>query len=292
MSDPVAEAVSKALTEVLEALATLAMETQMFPRNFTPLVEEAFVRAVDREAERLGQPLPDASTVTARTGLHRNLVRKIRSNASPKASSAGVRLPQTLRVLHDWKTDPEYLNEADEPKVLPLRGPVSFNELVKRHGAGLRARAILKELERIKAVRRVGERQVEMLDRHDIHRERKAQAIRDLGEYAGECLETLVHNVINPETPRYYRRVVGLHVDDEKVPRLVRDASSEAGVWALGMQEAITDRSVTVKPNSAPRKATRLSGHFFISERPTVVAPMKKKTPEDKAAVMEQKRKR
>jgi hypothetical protein len=87
-------------------------------------------------------------------------------------------------------------------------------------------------------------------------------------------LETLAHNVLNPETPRYHRRVIGLHVKNEEIPRLVRDAGSQAGVWALALQDAITDNGVTVKPGPNAQKATRLSGHFFVSERPNVVRPL------------------
>jgi len=35
-------------------------------------------------------------------------------------------------------------------------------------------------------------------------------------------------------------------------------------------QDAITDNSVTVKPGPNAHKATRLSGHFFMNERPSV----------------------
>jgi Family of unknown function (DUF6502) len=277
MSDPVADAIVKAVTEVLEALATLAMETRMFPRNFAPLVDAAFVRAVDREAERRGQPPPDVSTVAARTGLHRNLVARIRSNSSPNASIVETRLPQTLRVLRDWMTDSDYLDEHNQPKVLPLRGPVSFNELAKRQGAGLRPRSILNELLRMKAVRLVGSRHVEMLNRAELNPERKAQAIRDLGEFGTECLETLIQRVINCESPRFYRRVVGMYVDTDEVPKLVRDASSQANAWAVGVEDAFTDRGVTVAPQATPQSATQLSAHFFIAERLTVVPAIAKR---------------
>ena len=110
-----------------------------------------------------------------------------------------------------------------------------------------------------------------MTQRADLDAARKAQAIRDLGEFGREFLETLTHNVLNPETPRYHRRVVGLHVKEQEVPRLIRDAAAQAGVWALALQDAITDNSVTVKPGASAQKATRLSGHFFISEQPSVM---------------------
>jgi hypothetical protein len=146
--------------------------------------------------------------------------------------------------------------------------------LVKRHGSGLRARSILKELERIRAVRFTKDAHVEMIQRPDLDAARKTQAIRDLGEFGREFLETLTHNVLNPEAPRYHRRVFGLHVKNEEIARLVRDAGSQAGVWALAVQDAITDSSVTVRQAPSAQPATRLSGHFFINERPSVVRPV------------------
>jgi len=50
-----------------------------------------------------------------------------------------------------------------------------------------------------------------------------------------------------------------------------RDAGAQAGVWGLALQDALTDNNVTVKPGPRAQKATRLSGHFSMSERPSTV---------------------
>jgi len=271
MSDPIREAVSAAVEEVLEPLAQLAMEMQIGASDFIRLIEHAFIRAVEHDAALAGRPRPGASAVAARSGLTRQWVTQLRSMGSSENSPGSERQPQTLRILSAWKSDPKFSDRFGSPKVLPKRGPVSFSALVKRHGSGLRARSILKELERIKAVRITKNGEVEMLHRPDVDAVRKAQGIRDLGEFGREFLETLIHNVLNSETPRYHRRVAGLHVKDQEVPRLVRDAGSQAGVWALALQDAITDSSVTLKPGPRAQKATRLSGHFFMSERPSIV---------------------
>jgi hypothetical protein len=271
MSDPLHEAVSAAVEEVLQPLAQLAMEMQIGASDFIRLIELTFIRAVEQDATLSGRSRPGSSAVAARSGLTRQRVSQLRSMGSGNESQASERQPQTLRILSAWKMDPKFSDRFGVAKVLPVRGPISFNALVKRHGSGLRARSILKELERIKAVRFTKSRQVELIQRADLNDARKAQAIRDLGEFGREFLETLTHNVLNPETPRYHRRVAGRHVKEQEVPRLIRDAGSQAGVWALALQDAITDNSVTVKPGPSAQKATRLSGHFFISEQPSVV---------------------
>ncbi len=279
MSDPTKEALIGAIEHVFAPLAKLAMEMQVGASEFIRLIERAFIRAVEEDAALAGRSKPGASAVAARSGLTRQRVSQLRSMAVGETQLASGRQPQTLRILSAWKTDPKFCDRSGSAKILPVRGPVSFSALVKRHASGLRARSILKELERIKAVKLTKEGQVELLDRSDLDAARKAQMIRDLGEFGREFLETLTHDVLNPETPRYHRRVVGFHVKNEEIPRLTRDASSQAGVWALALQDAITDNSVTVKPGPSAQRATRLSGHFFLSERPSVVRAQTKPRP-------------
>src|ERR1700683_3026195 len=241
MSDPIHEAVSAAVEEVLLPLAQLAMEMQIGASDFIRLIEQAFIRAVEHDAALAGRSRPGASAVAARSGLTRQRVSQLRSTGAGKKSQASERQPQTLRILSAWKMYPKFSDRFGVAKVLPVRGPVSFNALVKRHGSGLRARSILKELERIKAGGLTKSRQVELIQRADLNDARKAQAIRDLGEFGREFLETLTHNVLNPETPRYHRRVAGRHVKEQEVPRLTRDAGSQAGVWVGALTTAHTD---------------------------------------------------
>jgi hypothetical protein len=279
LSNPLREAVSEAVGEVLEPLAQLAMEMQIGASDFLRLIEQAFIRAVEQDATLAGKPLPGASAVAARSGLTRQRVSQLRSIGSAVKSPGAERQPQTLRILTAWKTDPKFADHSGHPKILPIRGPVSFTALVRRHGSGLRARSILRELERIKAVRLTKDGAVEMLHRADLDAAQKMQRIRDLGEFGREFLETLTYNILNPATPRYHRRAVGLHIKPAEVPRLVRDAASQAGVWALALQDAVADNNVTVEPGALAQRTTRVSGHFFICERPSLMQAVSKQRP-------------
>jgi hypothetical protein len=269
-SDPVADATRQAVAEVLEALATLAMQTRLYARDIKALVEPAFVRAVDREANR-GLPHPDISTVTARTGVHAGLVNLIRANRSRAMSPEDARQPITRRVLRDWQSLRKYTDAHGQPRVLPVRGAISFNGMVKRHGVHIRPRTVLNELIRIKAVRRVRDRHVEMVSRPDLDVERTAHAIRELGDCARECVETLLHRAMHPESPRYYRRVSGLHVENAETPGLIRFAAAQASAWSDDILDAITRHDVTARPGPCSPCATALSVHAFISERPSAV---------------------
>jgi hypothetical protein len=271
MSDPVYEASCAAIGDILERLAIFAMDAQILAPALMPLIETALVHAAEQEVQRVGSARPDISTVSARTGFSRRRVRRIRKYLVAQSPSASTRPPQLLRVLQAWKTDPDFLDVDDEPRVLTQRGHLSFTTLAEREGTGVRAAAILKELLRIKAVRMTPERRVELLNRPDIDAERRAQAIKDLGKSASELIDTLAYNAANPDTPRYHRRVVG-HVNTDDVPRLTRDAAAQAGVWAVALEDAINHKDVMVRAGPTPKAATELTGQFFISERPSIVA--------------------
>jgi hypothetical protein len=271
MVSSILDVLCKAAEELFEPLAKLAMSEQIPANALAPVLEKAFIRAVEKEAEALRQPVPAISAVSARTGLSRPRVRQIRKCQSGRPLAATARPSQLLRVLESWRADSDFQDDEGEPKNLSQRGSGSFTELVRRQGAGLRPGAILTELLRIKAVRLTKQGHVEMLNRADIDAERRVQGIRDLGEFGSECLSTLVCRIMDPSTPNYYRRVVGLYIDKDEVPRLVRDASASAGVWAGGFQDAMSDKRVIVKPEATAKGAVRLAGHFLISERPTIV---------------------
>ena len=102
MSDPIREAVSAAVEEVLEPLAQLAMEMQIGASDFIRLIEQAFIRAVEHEAALAGRPRPGASAVAARSGLTRQRVSQLRSMGSsensPRLRAAATNLAHLVRL--------------------------------------------------------------------------------------------------------------------------------------------------------------------------------------------------
>src|SRR6266404_9684890 len=97
MNDPINEAVTGAVEEVLAPLAQLAMEMQIGVSEFTRLIEHAFIRAVEHEAALAGRPRPGASAIATRSGLTRQRVSQLRSVGHGEKSAVSERQPQTLR---------------------------------------------------------------------------------------------------------------------------------------------------------------------------------------------------
>src|SRR5258706_14078886 len=103
MSDPINEAVSGAVEDVLAPLAQLAMEMQIGATEFTRLIEQAFIRAVEQEAASAGRPPPGPSAVAARSGLTRQRVSQLRSSRAGEQLVISERQPQTLPIFSAWK---------------------------------------------------------------------------------------------------------------------------------------------------------------------------------------------
>jgi hypothetical protein len=48
--------------------------------------------------------------------------------------------------MHGWFTDAKYVDERGAPRVLPVKGHASFDELVRRHSGDVPRKAVLEEL--------------------------------------------------------------------------------------------------------------------------------------------------
>jgi hypothetical protein len=289
--DPVSDAIVEAMMQANQPYVIAAMERKIRPDMIVRGIERLFIKVAEADAAESGASRPRNSDLAARTGLTRQRVARIKTAEKAGRPESKKRPPHPLRVLEGWKTDTDFIDEHDIPRVLPLRGEISFDTLVKRYSQSLRPKAILRELVRIKAVRLTKEGRVEMLNRSEIDTARTAQSIKDSGEYARELVQTLMNKATNPDLPPFHRRVVGL-VKAEEVGALIRDHSSAGSVLLSTFQQAMSHRTNAASPGARPQKAIKLSVHYFISESPVVVPVVAKMPPDGKESVREKKTKR
>ena len=128
--------------------------------------------------------------------------------------------------------DPDFCDGSGVPLKIPLRGSRrSFAVLVKRYAGDPRARTLLKELLRVKAVRRLPDRRIEVLSRTFITARWENSGIESVGERVRDLLDTLVHNLKHPSRPRYARFVVNAEVDPRFVPLCFETSPSKRKYW-------------------------------------------------------------
>ena len=277
MSETVKAAVMRAVLRLLEPLVRLLLEAGIGASEFHQLARTAYVR-IARDAKP--ESPPNVSRIAVLTGIPRGEVAEILKRPEehqPEPDRGGQRAE---RVLQGWWKDPDFLDRNGDPLKLPLRGTRrSFAALVKRYAGDPRVRTLLEELIRVKAVRRLPNRELEVLSRTFITARWDNTGIEMVGERVRDLLDTLVHNLKHPSRPRYARFIVNAEVDPTFVPLLLRDITQQSEVLADTFQDALSDPERIVRPTRSAQDAHRISIGIFVTEEPTLVPPSSASVP-------------
>ena len=271
MSETVKAAVMRAVLRLLEPLVRLLLEAGIGVGEFNQLAKMAYARAARDAAP---EARPNISRIAVLTGIPRGEVAEILRRPEEYRTEPERGVQRAERVLQGWWKDADFCDGKGEPLKLPLRGPRrSFAALVKRYAGDPRVRTLLKELLRVKAVRRLPDRHVEVLSRTFATARWDNTGIEIVGERVRDLLDTLVHNLKHPSRPRYARFVVNAEVDPRYVPLLLRDITHQAEVLADSFQDALNDPDRIVRPSRSAQDAHRISLGLFVAEEPALVAP-------------------
>lgn len=122
--------------------------------DFVRAAKEAYLQAAIAHLIAEGSRV-SASHLSVVTGLTRKDVTLILKeiDGAPFAHQGEAKEQRARRVLRGWRLDPQFCNNDGVPASLALRGDRrSFSALVKLYGGDVTPNAVLKELERLKAV--------------------------------------------------------------------------------------------------------------------------------------------
>jgi hypothetical protein len=269
VSETLKAAVARAVLRLLDPLVRLLLEAGIGVGEFHQLAKMAYARAARDATE---EARPNISRIAVLTGIPRGEVAEIlkRPEEHPPEPERGGQRAE--RVLHGWWKDSDFCDANGDPAKLPLRGPRrSFAALVKRYAGDPRAATLLKELLRVKAVRRLPDGELEVLSRTFVTARWDNAGVEIVGERVRDLLDTLVHNLKHPSRPRYARFVMNGQVDPRYVPLLIRDITQQAEVLADSFQDALQDPERTVRPTRAAQDAHRIGIGIFVTEEATLV---------------------
>jgi hypothetical protein len=266
-------AVMRAVLRLLEPLARLLLDAGIGIGEFHQLAKRAYVRAA---LEMTRKDKPNFSQIGVLTGIPRREIASLLDNSNTDTPDVERGTQRAERVLRGWWNDPEFRDFLGHPAILPLRGRRgSFTVLVNRYAGDPRVRTLLQELLRVKAVRRLPDKRLEVLSPTFATARWDGSGIEVVGERVRDLLSTLVQNLKHPSRPRYVRFVVNAEVDPRFVPLLVRDLTEQAEVLADSFEDALNDPERTVRPSRAAQDAHRLGVCIFVVEEPTLVDPVK-----------------
>jgi hypothetical protein len=283
MSEPLKVAVHRAMLRVLLPLARLLLKVGMGAGEFQRLVHQAYVQAARDLAREAGAiDRPNVTQIAVQTGLSRIEVTRILESEGEATPDVDRGRQRAERVLGGWWTNPDFHDAQGSPALLPVQGSrASFEALVSRYSGEPRTAAILKELLRVRAVRRLPDGRVQALSRTVASVRFDPDGIAMVAEQMAEHLETLLYNAEHPSRPRFAKRVVNARLAERHVARLVRDIEQQLDTVGDAIDDEINDPQVTVRPDEEGAHVRGLAVTLYISEQESVVesdSPPKRRT--------------
>jgi hypothetical protein len=267
MSESLKAAVKQAVLRLLDPLVKWLIDAGMGVGDLIALVKIAYVRAARDQGQMSGAELkrPNVSRISVVTGLTRVEVAHIlATGAADPVFDRGRQRAE--RVLSGWWNDATFQDESGRPLRLPVRGKRSFATLAERYsGARWLVATILDELLRVRAVRRLPDGRVEVLNRSLATVRWDPDGVAAFGEQLSEHCATLLHNLRFPSRVRYVRRVVNARVEPRYVPMLIRDLEQQADAFADSTDDALNDPEKTVTGRDR-RAAASLGVTLYVFE--------------------------
>jgi hypothetical protein len=223
-------ALHAALAKLLRPLFRLLLRHQVPFGAFEELAKRVYVDVALNDFGIPGKK-PSISRASILSGLTRKEVQRLL--AIPDAADGGAldggRYNRAARVLTGWVRDSQYLDAKGQPRALSVDGDDGFASLVRRHSGDMPARAVLDELERVGAVHRRDDGQIELLARAYVPRSSAADKIASLGNDVADLIDTIDHNLEDGEAdPRFQRKVMYQSIPASALPAFREHSAANA----------------------------------------------------------------
>jgi hypothetical protein len=246
METKIAKAISAAVTNILRPLVRLLLRNGIPYRTFSDIAKRVYVDVATEEFSIPGRK-QSKSRVSILTGLSRKEVLRVRRLPGSDDLGAGARYNRAARVIAGWVRDRRFRDASGNPRELPFEGSsASFRHLVKTYSGDAPARAVLDELLRVP---KTGE-----IDKIGI-----------LGIDASDLIATIDHNIRQPGTPFFQRKVCYDNLPLEALPELKKKAADRAQALLESMDRWISarDRDVNPRVPGTGRKRAGIGIYYF-----------------------------
>ena len=239
MHDALKTQLVKACANLLRPLVRVLLRHGIAFGEFAEVAKSVYADVARKDFSVPGRK-PSDSRVAILTGLTRKDVKRLRDLFEGTGEEKPLSANRATRVLSAWYQDADFCGPDGRPLSLPLEGKRrSFAALVRRYSGDMPPRAMLEELEHVRAVRRTRDGRVRILTRSYLPGDDDPQGVRILGTAVGDLLATIDHNLDrNRKGPRRLQRSVSkLRLDPRSVP-IFRRIAEERGQSLL---EALDD---------------------------------------------------
>jgi hypothetical protein len=275
MSEAGKAALARSAMAAVEPLVELFLELGITSPEAESLLRSLFVHKARAWLGRPGEEEPSDVRVALVTGVHRNFVRSILAEPPRITAAREHKGHRASRLLEAWHSDPHYLDSSGKPRDLSEKAQEpSFSTLASTYVPGAAPSVVLEELHRAGLVQRLSEHRVRVRSRAFRMHGVNATNIGELGQRAKDLLETLTHNLRQPEAPLFCDSMPSIEVDAARVP-FVRDLiARRAGNFLAAMeQELAVEARGSRRRKSGERIRVGLTA--FESEQPAMKKRLK-----------------
>lgn len=238
----------KAITKVLSPLVRLLLRHGVSHGEFASWAKQAYVAEANKHFGIDGKP-PTVSRIAIITGINRKEVKRL-LELPADIEPAIAKHNRALRVVTGWLQDADFHNSKGKPAILSYGSTEDeFNELVRRYGGDVPARALLDELIRVGTVKQ-NDNKIQLLTSGYIPHESKDAMLDLMATSATDLLETLDYNVSDVDNNRLQLSVAYDNVSDEALLEFRILARDKAMVLLRELDEWLKPHDLGEKPAS------------------------------------------
>ena len=260
-----------ALARALAPIAKLCMKSGMGAGELQMAAKIACI-GVAAESAILGNRL-NHSRIAAATGLTRKDVRALAGllNAGTVRVAREVAKQRTARVLHGWRTDPQYMDRHGNPLRLRIAGTgATFRDLVSRYAGDVTPISVLKELVKSSAVSRMPDGSVILRKNTPRVRGFGADAVAEFSGRMRDLGSSLVKNIEGDQNPVFigFSDITNLSADEAA---LFQDTFSERAASLVDGVERWRTGQARIRARLKVKRSegTRVGlGVYLVEQRP------------------------
>ena len=261
-------ALAAALIRLLRPLIRILLSNGVAFDAFADVAKRAYVDVAMRDFEIPGKK-QTISRVSVLTGLTRKEVQRLLRAPSDAETDTSERYHRAARVIGGWRRDRKFQTAAGKPQDLAFdRGSKSFAELVRRYSGDMPPRAVLDELLRVGAVRRMSNGHLRLLVPAYVPRSSNVDKIGILGADAADLIHTINHNLEHgTRDPRFQRKVMYDNLPAEAVEEFRRLSAAQSQQLLERLDGWLAKRDRDVSPNVEGRGRVRAGiGIYYFEE--------------------------
>ena len=251
---------------MLQPLVRMLLRYEVSHSEFAELAKRAYVDAAYKFFS-IPNRKQTYSRVAVLTGLSRKEVVRLKEISDEDPVTSKGPLNRANRVISGWLRDELFLDNNNNPIVLPLRGEgATFEELVNRYSGDITARAILDELVRVGAVTKLDSGDVKLNHFGFIPDKSSPEKVEVLSTHTANLLDTAVHNLIDEdEDPRFQRQVTYNDMPESVVKEFQKYSHDKSLDLLRDFDRWLAYKKKSVDPESEEEKSQVGVGIYFFN---------------------------